>query len=128
MSKYRINFEGQTYILEIEKIEEESVRDLMAEVLKPESQVVLPDAVASLYSAESGAIPQSLTVRSPLSGTVVDILVQEGSRVEEGNPVLTVEAMKMENDIIAPKSGVLVRLAVRENQTVASGAVLFEIQ
>lgn len=126
MSKYRINFEGQTYILDIEKIEEGSVQDF--DMMQLESRVVLPEAVASLYSAESDQTPQIVTVRSSLSGTVVDILVPEGTHVEAGDPVLTLEAMKMENDITAPKSGVVTRLMVNVHQTVASGTALFEIQ
>jgi len=63
-----------------------------------------------------------------LPGMVVSMLVQQGEEVREGQPVLVLEAMKMENEILAPKSGTLARYAVTEGQLVMKGDLLFEVE
>jgi acetyl-CoA/propionyl-CoA carboxylase biotin carboxyl carrier protein len=50
-------------------------------------------------------------VLAPLTGTVTSWLVDEGDRVERGTPVATLEAMKMETQVMAPVSGVIHRTA-----------------
>jgi biotin carboxyl carrier protein len=64
---------------------------------------------------------------SPMPGKVVRVLVAEGEAVEAGQGILVVEAMKMQNEIKAPRSGIVVSLAVREGATVAAGEPLATI-
>ncbi|MCC7012736.1 MAG: acetyl-CoA carboxylase biotin carboxyl carrier protein subunit [Planctomycetes bacterium] len=59
-----------------------------------------------------------------MPGVVVKLLVQEGAAVEKGQPLLILEAMKMQNEIAAPAAGVVKALHVREREAVASGAKL----
>ncbi|POM23410.1 Acetyl-/propionyl-coenzyme A carboxylase alpha chain [Actinomadura rubteroloni] len=66
-------------------------------------------------------------LRSPMPGTVLAVKVAEGDRVEEGQAVAVVEAMKMEHTVAAPSGGVVTRLAVRAGDRVALDAVLAEI-
>jgi biotin carboxyl carrier protein len=63
-------------------------------------------------------------VIAPMPGKVVRLLVQAGDRVEAGQGLLVVEAMKMQNEIRSPKSGVVERLLVKEGQPVNAGEVL----
>lgn len=58
------------------------------------------------------------TLRSPMPGTVVDVLVEEGQIVKAGDGVAILEAMKMENEIQAPCGGVVERVHVTPGQTV----------
>jgi acetyl-CoA/propionyl-CoA carboxylase biotin carboxyl carrier protein len=61
---------------------------------------------------------------SPLQGNVFKVLVEQGARVEEGAIVCIVEAMKMENEITAHKSGVIAELPVSEGASVTAGDTL----
>jgi biotin carboxyl carrier protein len=67
-------------------------------------------------------------VKSVMPGVVVSLLVSEGDVVEEGQALLVLEAMKMQNEIAAPVSGVVKRVHVREGEAVSAGAKLVEIQ
>ena len=63
-------------------------------------------------------------VKSTMPGVVVGLLVAEGDAVEAGQPLLILEAMKMQNEIAAPSAGVVKKLFVAEGEAVASGAKL----
>jgi biotin carboxyl carrier protein len=69
--------------------------------------------------------PQSITAEMP--GKVVKIAVPAGEAVREGQGVVLVEAMKMENEIPSPIAGVVKEVAVSEGQTVEAGALLFTV-
>ncbi len=61
---------------------------------------------------------------APMPGKIVRALVHKGDRVEVGQGLLVVEAMKMQNEIRSPKAGVVERLFVAEGQAVNAGEVL----
>ena len=63
-------------------------------------------------------------VKSHMPGLIVKIEVAPGQRIEEGDGLLIIEAMKMENEIRAPISGVVASLTVSEGEEVAGGATL----
>ena len=67
-------------------------------------------------------------VKSIMPGIVVRLLVSEGEEVEEGQPLLILEAMKMQNEIVAPHGGRVVRIHVGEGEAVTSGARLVAVQ
>ena len=64
---------------------------------------------------------------APMQGTIVKIAVEEGERVEAGQLVLVLEAMKMEQPINAHKAGVITGMTAEVGATVTNGAVLAEI-
>jgi biotin carboxyl carrier protein len=64
------------------------------------------------------------SVVAPMPGKVVRVLRKAGEKVELGEGILVVEAMKMQNEIRSPKSGVIERLLVQEGQAVNSGEIL----
>lgn len=63
-------------------------------------------------------------ILAPMPGKVVRVLVERGSRVEAGQGLLVVEAMKMQNEIKSPKEGKVERIGVSDGQTVAAGEIL----
>jgi biotin carboxyl carrier protein len=63
-------------------------------------------------------------ILAPMPGKVVRLLTKAGNRVEAGQGLLVVEAMKMQNEIRSPKSGVVERVVVKEGQPVNAGEVL----
>lgn len=67
-------------------------------------------------------------VKSVMPGIVVSLLVGAGETVEEGQPLLVLEAMKMQNEIAAPVGGVVKHIHVGEGEAVSAGAKLVEIE
>ena len=63
-------------------------------------------------------------IAAPMAGKVVRVLVAPGQRVESGQGLLVVEAMKMQNEIRSPKTGTVERLLAKEGQAVNSGEIL----
>ena len=61
---------------------------------------------------------------APMQGTIVKVHHKAGDRVEAGEPLFILEAMKMENEVKAPTAGEIVDLRVRTGDRVAGGAVL----
>lgn len=87
------------------------------------------DERSKLLAATAKAVitgPQRVEAEMP--GKVVKIVVTAGATVQEGQGVLILEAMKMENEIKSPVDGVLTEISVAEGQTVESGAQLFVVE
>ena len=68
------------------------------------------------------------SVSSPMQGTVVKILKANGDRVEIGDLIVVLEAMKMEQPLVAPKTGLIAQLGIGVGQTVSSGQLLCVIE
>jgi len=67
-------------------------------------------------------------VRAAMNGRVVAVLVKQGERVEAGQPVMTLEAMKMEHVHTAPVSGMISAIDVAEGEQVTTGKIVVEIE
>ena len=72
--------------------------------------------------------PSAGAVKAPLPGNIFKILVKEGDEIKTGDNLLVMEAMKMENDIRAEKSGTVAAIKVSEGEAVLQGAVLIELK
>lgn len=93
-------------------------------------EVVIEDEALRHVSRPSVAALQAegqTTVTSPMPGIVVAVLAQEGERVQAGEGVAILEAMKMENEIRAPRGGVVQSVQVAPGQTVNQNEVLVTI-
>lgn len=88
----------------------------------------LRDQLAKRLQKESGIISSALTVRAPMPGLIARVLVQEGTSVAAGDGILVVEAMKMENELKAQKSGLIKKIFIKEKQTVEKNDPLFIIE
>jgi len=75
----------------------------------------------------AGAPADADSVQAPLSGTVARILVEEGQRIEAGDVVLVLEAMKMETEITAPHAGTVSAVLVSAGSAVSGGQVLVQL-
>ena len=67
-------------------------------------------------------------MQSIIPGTILNVFVKEGDIVKEGEPLLILEAMKMQNSILSTVSGQVVKINVAKDENVAKGAVLIEIK
>jgi acetyl/propionyl-CoA carboxylase alpha subunit len=84
-----------------------------------------PDVDAAAHA--HGAGTASGTITAPMPGTVIKVNVHEGSTVEAGNPLVVLEAMKMETPLLAPFDATVKAVHVEEGDRVAGGAVLVEL-
>ena len=67
-------------------------------------------------------------MKADFPGKILDIMVKEGDKVSDGQPVILLEAMKMENELVAPKGGVVAQIQVEKNTSVDAGQILLTIQ
>ena len=83
--------------------------------------------VRDLEARVARPISRDGRIKAPIPGLIKTVLATEGDRVEAGQPLFILEAMKMENEIHAPKSGVISQIRVRPGQDVTLSEVLAEI-
>lgn len=67
-------------------------------------------------------------ILAPMPGKIVDIFLSDGDLVNEGEPILTLEAMKMQNEITATCNGVIRKIRIQKGQSVMKDELLVEIQ
>jgi len=67
-------------------------------------------------------------IKAPMPGKIIDILVREGSEVLRGEPVVILEAMKMQNEILSPVNGVVSKIEIKVNSNVMKDDLLVEIK
>ncbi len=126
MAKYKVSLNGKIYEVEVEKGEAILLDEY--EVVSPKAApapVATPVAapVASAPAAPAVSASES-AVKAPLPGVVVAVKAQVGQAVKAGEAVVIIEAMKMENEIVAPADGTGSSIAVSNGQTVESGTPL----
>jgi len=67
-------------------------------------------------------------IKAPMPGKIIDVLVREGSAVQRGEPVVILEAMKMQNEILSPVNGTVVKISAKANTNVMKDDLLVEIK
>ncbi len=118
MKKYKVTVNGTAYEIELEDITGTAAAKSAAAPAKAESA---PAAVPAPVASGEGE-----TVSSPMPGNILSVNVKVGDTVKKGDVLLILEAMKMENEIIAPCDGT-VKSVVASGISVETGAVLCEI-
>ena len=83
----------------------------------------VPAAAPAPAAAPVGAAG-SITVESPMPGKILSVEKKVGDSVEAGQTIMILEAMKMENEIVAPEAGTIASINVSVNQSVEAGEVL----
>jgi biotin carboxyl carrier protein len=80
-----------------------------------------------VLNAKKGKVETEF-VKAPMPGKIIDVLVREGATVTRGEPVVILEAMKMQNEILAPVSGTITKVSARPNTNVMKDDLLVEIK
>ena len=115
MKIYKVKVNGKVYEVELESVTESNG------TIVSEKKA---DAPAPAAPAASG---EGTPLLSPIQGTVLKINVHAGDAIKKGDVLLVIEAMKLENDIVAPKDGVIKGIKVSKGQNVNSKAELLII-
>lgn len=119
--KLRITVEGRTYDVEVEVVEEAPLpaapRPARAIKPPPPARVPLPRRGKDEKNA-----------RSPLAAVVISVTAVAGQRVEKGELLMVIEAMKMETKILAPAAGVVKSVRAAAGDAVKPGQILVELE
>jgi biotin carboxyl carrier protein len=113
MKAYKVTVNGTAYEITLEAIDAADVK-------------AAPAVAAAPVSAPAAAPAGGETVNAPMPGNVLDIKVANGATVKKGDVLIILEAMKMENEIMAPCDGT-VNVVVTKGSAVETGAVLCTI-
>lgn len=120
--KLRITVEGKAYEVDVEILpdRDEPVGD------EQDLESRIPDAVLHAKPPKDFS-PEDRICRSPIAGVVVAVLAQPGTTVKKDEPLLTIEAMKMQSTIGSTMDGTVQAVRVEAGQAVKSGQVLVEL-
>ena len=126
MKKYNIVVNGIAYAVEVEEV---GVGSAPAPVATPTPTAAPAPSAAPVATAPSAAPSVGAqTLECPMPGTILDIKVKPGDVVKEGQVLLILEAMKMENEIIAPGAGTIETVQVTKGSSVNAGDILLSIK
>lgn len=86
------------------------------------------DLLIKQMGFEVGAAKQVNAIKAPMPGLVLEISVEVGQEVQEGDNLLILEAMKMENSFTSPRAGIIKSIVVSKGQAVDKGQLLIEFE
>ena len=95
---------------------------------KDRRTIALSDSRDRSGRSKSAGATGPLQVKAQMPGKVMKLLVSAGEKVETGQGLVVVEAMKMQNEMKSRKTGTITRIAVREGATVAAGEILMVVE
>lgn len=125
--KYKVTLNNRVYEVEVEEgramlIDEYELKAPAAPAAPAAAAAPAVTAVAAPAAAASLAAGEP--VKSPMPGNILKICVSQGQTVNEGDVLIVLEAMKMENEIVATKAGTVAQIAVSKGAVVETGTVL----
>ncbi len=132
--KYKVTLNNRTYEVEVEEGKAMLVDEYEAYAPAAPAPVAAapvaaaPAAVPAAPAAPAGAaLAAGEVVKSPMPGNILKINVAQGQKVNEGDVLIVLEAMKMENEIVATKSGTVAQIVTAKGAVVETGAPLVVI-
>lgn len=129
MNNYEVEIDGKLYRVTIEEISESqrSESKAISTNSSNENKKEIDRSIEKAEQTSTSASGNGKKVTAPMPGNVLEVLAKPGQAVQAGESVVVLEAMKMENEIVAPTGGVISAVDVRQGQSVESGDMLFEL-
>lgn len=126
--KYKVTLNNRVYEVEVEMGQAMLIDEYDAVAPAPTAAPAAPAAAPAAPAAvPAAALASGEVVKAPMPGNILKINVAPGQKVEEGDVLIVLEAMKMENEIVATKSGTVAQVAVSKGAVVETGAPLIVI-
>lgn len=132
--KYKVTLNNRTYEVEVEEGKAMLIDEYEAYApAAPAPVAAAPVAAAPAAAPATPAAPAGAAlaagevVKSPMPGNILKINVSQGQKVNEGDVLIVLEAMKMENEIVATKSGTVAQIVTAKGAVVETGAPLVVI-
>lgn len=123
MKNYRITVNGTSYDVSVEELAG-GVAPVAAPVAAAPVAAPAPAAVPAPAPAAKSAGAGAIKVASPMPGKILDVKANVGDAVKKGQVILILEAMKMENEVVAPEDGTVASIDVASGATVEAGDTL----
>ena len=127
---YNVTINDKVYEVEVEKGKANLIKTTAAPAAPAPAAapVAAPAAAPAPAAAAPAAVAANATpVNAPMPGTILNVKVNVGDQVKEGDVVVILEAMKMENEICAPKSGTVAQVLTAKGSTVNTGDAMISI-
>lgn len=121
MKNYRITVNGTAYDVAVEELGAGSVQAAASVAAAP---VAAPAAPAPAAAPAASSSAGSITVASPMPGKILSVKSSVGAAVKKGDVILVLEAMKMENEVVAPEDGTVASINVSAGDSVEAGDTL----
>ena len=127
--KYRVTLGNRVYEVEVEQGEAMLVDEyeLAAPAAAAPAAPVPAAAPAAAPAAPAAGLAAGDVVKSPMPGNVLKINVTQGQAVKEGDVLLILEAMKMENEVVSTKTGTVAQIVTSKGAVVETGSPLVVI-
>ena len=131
--KYKVTLKGKTYEVEVERGEAMIIDEYEAYAPAPAAPAAPVVAAAPVAAAPAAApaapaaVAAGTPVTAPLPGNVLGVKVNVGDAVKAGQLLVLIEAMKMENEVLAPADGVVKQIVANKGAVVATGDTLLVI-
>ena len=120
--KYKITLNGKTYEVEVEEGQAMLVDEY--EAYKPAAPAAAPAPAPAAAPAAPTAVAAGEVVAAPMPGNILKVNCSQGQAVKAGDILVVLEAMKMENEILAPRDGVVAQVVTSKGSVVDTGAPL----
>jgi biotin carboxyl carrier protein len=128
MKKYMIKLNGKVYEVEMEEVTgEASATILEKQVANKEVSATTVEKEAPAAAVPTTPVAGAETIEAPMPGTIVSIAVKAGDQVKKGQVLVVLEAMKMENEIVAARDAQVVSVNVAKGDMVNPGDALVQI-
>ena len=127
MRKFNVNVNGTLYEVEVEEIQAAAPARKPIPAAAPKAAAPKAAAPKAAPARPAAAPAGAETVKAPMPGNILEVRVKDGQAVQAGDVLFILEAMKMENEIMAPAAGTVSGVAVQKGSAVATGAVLCHI-
>ncbi|WP_297277912.1 biotin/lipoyl-containing protein [uncultured Brachyspira sp.] len=131
--QYKITVNGKIYDVLVEEVKSEKVQQpaptvqSAAPAVQASAPAVKTPAPAAVQTPSAPIDENAVSVKATMPGTIVSFSVAVGDKVSEGQVVAILEAMKMENEVTAPASGVVKSIHVEKGSSVVEGQVILQI-
>lgn len=122
--KYIVSLNGKNYEVEVNESEAVLLSETAAPVASVAAPVAAPAAAPATPAAAPVAAAEGTKVASPMPGTILSVAVSAGQAVKAGDVLMVLEAMKMENDIVAPCDATVKQVLVNKGSTVNTDDIL----
>lgn len=127
--KYKVTLNGRTYEIEVEAGKAMLLDEYEAYAPAPAAPAAPAPAAAAPAAAPAAPAAPTVTaagetVNAPMPGVVLRVEVTQGAAVKAGQVLLILEAMKMENEILAPRDGTVAQIVAQKGVSVDTGAPL----
>ena len=128
MKRYNISVNGNAYDVAVEEIGAGAPAPVAAPTPAPVAAPTPAPVAAPAAAPAAATVTGGTQINAPMPGNILDVKVKVGDTVKNGTPLVILEAMKMENDVVSSVDGTVASINVKKGDTVDSGSLIAVIK